>query len=131
MTSDAVRDDALTVRSRHEDTRGAASEILAVLGHQGGNVAQTVSGARWFAYCACGFVSSTSGTEADAMGKLVHHLRLEMRRWKVAGVPLLAMPPAPPADWAEVRRRHPHFRAFWDANEKEAARLTEIVGARS
>lgn len=128
--SDVVRDDALAVRARHPDSRSAMAEIVGHLGHQGGNVVQTVSGNRWFSYCGCGFVSSTSISEPDALGKLVHHLRLVAKAWRQSGLPLLATRPAPAPDWLEVRRRNPHFDAFCAANEELAARLPEIVGGR-
>lgn len=92
-----------------DDPRDSMQVIVERLGHSGGKVEQTVAQTRWFAWCSCGFVSTTRNTETDALGALVHHIRLETRKWTRSGVPLDAYPPAPAPDWEMVRRRNPHW----------------------
>lgn len=91
------------------DPRDSLQVIAERLGHYGGMVEETVARTRWFSSCACGFVSTTRNTEADALGALVHHLRLELRKWTRSGLPLDAYPPAPSPDWEMVRRRNRHW----------------------
>lgn len=100
----------------------AAAMLVEHLGHNGGRVAPTVSGARWFAYCSCGFVTSTRPTEKDALGALVHHLKLAVRKWRLSGVPITAYPPAPAPDWAKILPSYPHLGAYL---EKSGVSLLE------
>lgn len=90
----------------------AAARVVEHLGHRGGNVVQTASGSRWFAYCGCGYVSTTSTTEKLAMSKLVHHLKMAIRKWRLSGVPIERYRPAPPADWPKVIAANPHLAAY-------------------
>jgi hypothetical protein len=91
------------------DPRESLQVIAETLGHYGGEVEQTVAQTRWFSWCACGFVSTTRNTESDALGALVHHIKLELRAWTRSSLPLAAYPPAPAPDWAMVARRNPHW----------------------
>jgi len=91
---------------------------LALLGHPYMHVIQTVSGARWFACCDCGWVSSTARTQADAVGATLWHSRKVAEAWARTGLPLprTARPVVRPE--SEMRRRHPHYDAYCRACEK-------------
>jgi hypothetical protein len=115
--SDAERD-ARALRRKHDDDAGTVVEILNRLGHVGYRIDQTVSGLRWFAWCSCGFVTTTRNTETDAAGALIHHTRIVLRAWHRSGLPLADFPPAPPADWERVGRKHPH----WARKMRQATR---------
>lgn len=93
------------------DPRAALQTMAQRLGHGQLAVEQTASGARWFSWCICGWVSTTKGSEKDASGAALHHVRKELRRWTTAAVPLEAMPPAPETNWARVAQLHPHWAA--------------------
>jgi hypothetical protein len=114
------------------DPRESLQVIAEKLGHSGGQVEQTVAQTRWFAWCACGFVSTTRNTEADALGALVHHLKLEMRAWTRSALPLDAYPRAPAPDWERVARRNRHWalkRASDTPEERARLNLPENVRA--
>ncbi len=117
--SQAERDARVLGRRHGSDSGAALAEIAETLGHAGGRVVQTAARTRWFAMCACGYVSTTRNTERDALGGLLHHVRLAIKEWHGSGLPLAAAKKAPPADWAEVARRQPHYRAWRAAVAKE------------
>ncbi len=106
--------------------------IAARLGHAGGCVEQTVAQTRWFSWCACGFVSTTRNTEADALSALVHHIKLEIRAWHRSELPLDAYPPARPPNWTMVARKNRHWaakRALDTVEEIERLNLPQSVRA--
>ncbi len=114
------------------DPRESLQVIAQRLGHAGGQVEQTVAQTRWFSWCACGFVSTTRNTEADALGALVHHLKLALRAWTRSQLPLEAYPPAPTADWERVAKMHPHWalkRASDTPEERRRLNLPDNVRA--
>lgn len=110
--SDAERDARALGRKHDGDSRAALAEIATALGHTGGRVVPTVSGARWFGMCGCGVVTGTRTSEREALGSLMHHVKGAIRDWHRTGLPLAAARKAPPPDWEAVARRTPHYAAW-------------------
>jgi hypothetical protein len=91
------------------DPRDSLQVIGQALGHGKLAVETTLSGARWFSWCICGWVSTTRLTETDAASAAVHHVRLAMKEWTRSGLPLAAAKKAPEGDWEKVARKHRHW----------------------
>lgn len=126
-TANLAEQDARRIyREARSDDPGESLQVIArALGHGRVQVERTVAATRWFSWCECGFVSTTRNTEQDAAGAAVHHVRLAMAAWRRLGVPLAAMPPAPPADWERVRRRNRHFALKRDADASRGVSDTD------
>ncbi len=109
--SEAEREARAVGRKHSGDSRAALAEIAAALGHAGGRVVPTASGARWFGMCACGWVCRhTDRTEAEATGALLHHVTLAVRAWHRTGLPLSAAKQA-----RDTSRKPPHYDAWMQA----------------
>jgi hypothetical protein len=113
----AAEASARLVGSAHGgDKRAALGEIAARLGHQHIALHET-RGGRFFVSCDCGFVSTTSLTDRDALGKAVHHVDLAIRAWHRTGLPLPADFPSVVRPEAEMRRTKKHYDAMRRAEE--------------
>jgi hypothetical protein len=110
-TDNAAEQDARRVwrESTSDDPRESLQVILERLGHRGAVIEQTVSLSRWFSWCECGWVSSTTNTESDAAGAVNHHVRQVLRDYRRRALPLSAYPEPRETDWEMVRRRRPHW----------------------
>lgn len=122
-TANLAEQDARRLRreSESDDVRDTLQTIAAALGHGRLAVEQTVAGTRWFAWCECSWVSSTTNFESDAAGAAVHHVRVQLREWRRIGLPLSATRPAAP-DWPRALRKHRHFALRYpNVDEVQAA----------
>lgn len=60
-------------------------EALKATGHYQAAIVRTISGARFYAQCICGYKSTTRRTQLDAIGALEHHRKLALDAVRVNG----------------------------------------------
>jgi hypothetical protein len=89
-TENAVR----AVRDRRQGSRLGLKQTAARLGHGRLELHSTLTrcGARYFAECGCGWMSTTRATPGDVLGAVCHHLHLVIRKWDLSGQPLPDLP---------------------------------------
>lgn len=130
--STAAQADARRIRRETpgDDPRAALQVMAQRLGHGQVAVETTVSGVRWFSWCGCGWVSTTTTAEKEAVGAVLHHVRMQLRAWQRTGLPLDAMPEPAVPDWEKVRKQRRHFAEKRDAEaaaESASRRVAESV----
>jgi hypothetical protein len=97
------------IRARHADPRHAMQEIAERLGHRDLVLESTVSGARYFASCSCGYVSTTRKSQVDAVGAIVHHVESAVRDWHRSGLPLPKVPSEAQRPTHLMEKKHRHY----------------------
>lgn len=108
----AAERDAREVRDRHDDDRLAKQELARRLGHTEIGVMDTASGRRFFAYCSCGYASTTRATQRLAVEAAMAHIDSSIRAWHQSGLPLPSEPGPRPVPWAEMARKFRHVEQW-------------------
>lgn len=115
----AAKRDMNEIRAKHADSRDALQEVAQKLGHSGMALHRTVSGARYFTSCDCGFVSSTQIREKDALAWAIKHVERSMKEWAATGRPLPKNPPTAKRPESKMRRKNPHYNEWYFAMQRE------------
>lgn len=114
--------DARAVREKHADPRESIQELGRRLGHTEVGVVATASGRRWFAYCACGWASTTGSTEVVSTQAAVHHVTKAIKDWHRSERPLPPEPGPQPIPWQAMARKYRHVEQ-WLAATRSADRM--------
>jgi len=123
----AAERDARAVRARHSDPRHSVQEIARRLGHTEVGVVATASGRRWFAYCSCGWASSTGSTESVSAQSAVHHVTTAVKAWHRTGTALPPEPGVRPVPWTQMARKYRHVEQWLAARPTETRSADRMV----
>lgn len=116
---------ARAIRNEYPDPRQAMQVISERLGHGDVVLESTVSGARWFASCRCGYVTTTCNTEADALGGVIHHIKKTIKEWHATGLPLPKERPAAGRPEHLMEKKYAHYAAKREQERRQRAQQRE------